>query len=201
MCKNARPHHKLLSVIQLYLLLRGFCLYNFLTHQFIFLLCVEGLKSLCFLSLDQTKVTDSGMVLYLQSAPSCLSQLSLNQTAVTEATLTVLPACVPQLRLLSIKQTKVLYDYSPCHHFCYCIVLVIGHLSLVSRLRMCRLWQSCPACRLSTWMGQLSQRSHWSTSPASLHSLPSVWQESLLLMATTPCRSSQVCNLEETFQY
>ncbi|XP_047423995.1 uncharacterized protein si:ch73-173p19.1 isoform X2 [Mugil cephalus] len=68
---------------------------------------ITGLKSLCFLSLDQTKVTDAGMVLYLQSAPSCLSQLSLNQTAVTEATLAVLPACVPQLRLLSIKQTKV----------------------------------------------------------------------------------------------
>ncbi|XP_041824644.1 uncharacterized protein si:ch73-173p19.1 [Melanotaenia boesemani] len=68
---------------------------------------ITGLKSLCFLSLDQTKVTDAGMVPYLQSAPSCLSQLSLNQTAVTEATLVVLPACVPQLRLLSIKHTKV----------------------------------------------------------------------------------------------
>nr|XP_033494663.1 uncharacterized protein si:ch73-173p19.1 isoform X2 [Epinephelus lanceolatus] len=68
---------------------------------------ITGLKSLCFLSLDQTKVTDAGMVLYLQSAPSSLSQLSLNQTAVTEATLVVLRACVPQLRLLSIKHTKV----------------------------------------------------------------------------------------------
>lgn len=66
-----------------------------------------GLKQLCFLSLDQTKVTDAGMVAYLQSAPSCLSQLSLNQTAVTEATLAVLPQAVPQLRLLNIKQTKV----------------------------------------------------------------------------------------------
>lgn len=47
------------------------------------------------------------MVLYLHSAPSCLSQLSLNQTSVTEATLVVLPGCAPQLRLLSIKQTKV----------------------------------------------------------------------------------------------
>ncbi|XP_054478498.1 uncharacterized protein si:ch73-173p19.1 [Anoplopoma fimbria] len=68
---------------------------------------ITGLKSLYFLSLDHTKVTDAGLVLYLQSAPSCLSQLSLNQTAVTEATLAVLPTCVPQLRLLSIKQTKV----------------------------------------------------------------------------------------------
>lgn len=62
---------------------------------------------MCFLSLDHTKVSDVGMLAYLQSAPSCLVQLSLNQTAVTEATLAALPACVPQLRLLSIKQTKV----------------------------------------------------------------------------------------------
>lgn len=71
------------------------------------LLHITGLKSLYFLSLDQTKVTDAGMVLYLKSAPSCLSQLSLNQTAVTEATLGALPSCVPHLRLLSIKHTKV----------------------------------------------------------------------------------------------
>lgn len=68
---------------------------------------ITGLKSLCFLSLDHTKVTDTGMVLYLRSAPSCLSQLSLNQTAVTEATLEALASYVPQLRVLSIKQTKV----------------------------------------------------------------------------------------------
>ncbi|XP_077410640.1 uncharacterized protein LOC144040368 isoform X2 [Vanacampus margaritifer] len=68
---------------------------------------ITGLKSLCFLSLDQTKVTDAGVTLYLHSAPPCLSQLSLNQTAVSEATLAALPACAPQLRMLSIKQTKV----------------------------------------------------------------------------------------------
>lgn len=68
---------------------------------------ITGLKSLCFLSLDHTKVTDTGMVLYLRSAPSCLSQLSLNQTAVTEATLEALASYVPQLRVLSIKLTKV----------------------------------------------------------------------------------------------
>ncbi|XP_054621417.1 uncharacterized protein si:ch73-173p19.1 isoform X2 [Dunckerocampus dactyliophorus] len=68
---------------------------------------LTGLKSLSFLSLDHTKVTDTGVMLYLQSAPPCLSQLSLNQTAVSEVTLAALPSCVPQLRLLSIKQTKV----------------------------------------------------------------------------------------------
>ncbi|XP_019748664.1 uncharacterized protein LOC109529696 [Hippocampus comes] len=68
---------------------------------------ITGLKNLSFLSLDQTKVTDAGVTLYLRSAPPCLSQLSLNQTAVGEAALAALPAGVPQLRMLSIKQTKV----------------------------------------------------------------------------------------------
>ncbi|KAF7667984.1 hypothetical protein LDENG_00037520 [Lucifuga dentata] len=68
---------------------------------------ITGLKSLYFLSLDQTKVTDAGMLAFLQSVPSCLAQLSLNQTAVTEVTLAVLPTCAPCLRLLSIKHTKI----------------------------------------------------------------------------------------------
>ncbi|XP_058486395.1 uncharacterized protein si:ch73-173p19.1 [Solea solea] len=68
---------------------------------------ITGLKSLSLLFLDQTKVSDAGMVMYLQSAPSCLIQLSLNETAVTEATLAVLPACVPHLRHLSIKLTEI----------------------------------------------------------------------------------------------
>lgn len=92
--------------------------YQTLVHQLVLMKCLfwfEGLKSLCVLSLDQTKVTDAGMVQYLQSAPSCLSQLSLNQTEVTEATLAALPTCVPQLRLLSIKQTKALQLISTKH--------------------------------------------------------------------------------------
>ncbi|KAJ8418697.1 hypothetical protein AAFF_G00001960 [Aldrovandia affinis] len=68
---------------------------------------ITGLKSLSFLSLDHTKVSDVGMVKYLPLAPSSLTQLSLNQTGVTELTLAVLPTCVPQLRLLSIKHTKL----------------------------------------------------------------------------------------------
>ncbi|XP_008306425.1 F-box protein At3g58530-like [Cynoglossus semilaevis] len=68
---------------------------------------ITGLRRISSLLLDQTRVTDAGMVMYLQTAPPCLTHLSLNQTAVTEATLVVLPTCVPQLRLLSIKQTKV----------------------------------------------------------------------------------------------
>ncbi|KAJ3611202.1 hypothetical protein NHX12_021218 [Muraenolepis orangiensis] len=49
----------------------------------------------------------TGVLPYLRSAPPCLSQLSLNNTAITEATLAALPPSVPHLRFLSIKQTKV----------------------------------------------------------------------------------------------
>lgn len=68
---------------------------------------ITGLRSLTFLALDQTKVSDAGLLLYLQSGSSALCQLSLNQTAITESTLRVLPTSVPQLRMLSIKHTKV----------------------------------------------------------------------------------------------
>ncbi|XP_051538320.1 uncharacterized protein si:ch73-173p19.1 [Myxocyprinus asiaticus] len=68
---------------------------------------IAGLHSLTFLALDQTKVSDAGLLMYLQSGSSVLCQLSLNQTAITEATLAALTTCVPQLRMLSIKHTKV----------------------------------------------------------------------------------------------
>ncbi|KAG1944277.1 uncharacterized protein si:ch73-173p19.1 [Pimephales promelas] len=68
---------------------------------------ITGLRSLTFLALDQTKVSDAGLLMYLQSGSSALCQLSLNQTGITERTLRALPSCVPQLRMLSIKHTKV----------------------------------------------------------------------------------------------
>ncbi|XP_043923515.1 uncharacterized protein LOC122798540 isoform X2 [Protopterus annectens] len=68
---------------------------------------LTGLKHLTCLSLDQTKVTDSGMGRYLESRPLTLTQLSMNQTGITEKTLFLLPYSVPHLKLLSIKKTKV----------------------------------------------------------------------------------------------
>uniref|UniRef100_A0A671NET7 Uncharacterized LOC107677144 n=1 Tax=Sinocyclocheilus anshuiensis TaxID=1608454 RepID=A0A671NET7_9TELE len=68
---------------------------------------IAGLRSLTFLALDQTKVSDAGLLMYLQSGSLALCQLSLNHTAITESTLRALPTCVPQLRMLSIKHIKV----------------------------------------------------------------------------------------------
>lgn len=87
---------------------------------------ITGLKNLCFLSLDQTKVTDAGMVLFLQSAPASLTQLSLNQTAVTESTLAVLPECVPQLRLLSLRHTKIQDVSAPAELLCLQTLILDG---------------------------------------------------------------------------
>ncbi|XP_055490224.1 dynein regulatory complex subunit 6-like [Leucoraja erinacea] len=72
---------------------------------------IKGLNCLSHLILDQTKVSDSGMMEYLAVAPATLVHLSLNQTAISDRVLSALPSAVPQLRLLSIKHTKV-YDVS-----------------------------------------------------------------------------------------
>ncbi|TSK98384.1 hypothetical protein Baya_5298 [Bagarius yarrelli] len=68
---------------------------------------ITALRSLCVLILDHTKVTDSGLLVLLHSSPPALVHLSLNQTAITEETLTALRVCAQQLRLLSITHTKV----------------------------------------------------------------------------------------------
>ncbi|XP_059833840.1 uncharacterized protein si:ch73-173p19.1 isoform X3 [Hypanus sabinus] len=68
---------------------------------------IKGLRCLSHLVLDQTKVSDSGVMDYLGDAPTSLVHLSLNQTGVSDRVLAVLPSAVPQLRYLSIKHTKV----------------------------------------------------------------------------------------------
>lgn len=57
-------------------------------------------------------MSDAGLQVFLQSSPPALVHLSLNQTAVTEETLTALRVCVPQLRLLSITHTRVTYTHT-----------------------------------------------------------------------------------------
>ncbi|XP_075070348.1 uncharacterized protein LOC142159391 [Mixophyes fleayi] len=71
------------------------------------LLHLRGLKHLSHLVLDQTKVSDSGMSDFLMSACCPLTQLSFNQTAVTERTLSLLVQQTPNLRVLSVKHTEV----------------------------------------------------------------------------------------------
>ncbi|XP_066533589.1 uncharacterized protein si:ch73-173p19.1 [Hoplias malabaricus] len=68
---------------------------------------IINLQCLSFLSLDQTKVSDSGLMMYLRSAPPVLVHLSLNETAITETTLTAISQCLPQLRQLNIARTLV----------------------------------------------------------------------------------------------
>nr|XP_060639385.1 uncharacterized protein LOC132779731 [Anolis sagrei ordinatus] len=76
---------------------------------------LKGLPHLSHLALDQTRVTDRGLADFLPSAPPSLTHLSLNRTGVTEHTLALLPRHVPQLCLLSIKQTGIT-DVSALRH-------------------------------------------------------------------------------------
>ncbi|XP_050798418.1 uncharacterized protein LOC127045815 isoform X3 [Gopherus flavomarginatus] len=68
---------------------------------------IKGLPHLSHLALDQTKISDCGMVDFLHSGPSALSHLLLNRTAITESTLRLLPQYAPHLALLSLQQTEI----------------------------------------------------------------------------------------------
>ncbi|XP_069771814.1 uncharacterized protein [Narcine bancroftii] len=68
---------------------------------------IRGLNCLSHLILDQTKVSDLGMMDYLACAPESLVHLSLNQTGISDQMLAVLTTAVPHLRFLSLKHTKV----------------------------------------------------------------------------------------------
>ncbi|XP_053322542.1 uncharacterized protein LOC128496777 [Spea bombifrons] len=78
------------------------------------LLYLRDLKHLSHLVLDQTKVSDAGMCDFLLCTRSSLTHLSVNQTAVTERTLSLLGHRTPDLRVLSIKHTPV----SDISHLC-----------------------------------------------------------------------------------
>uniref|UniRef100_A0A3Q2YGA6 Si:ch73-173p19.1 n=1 Tax=Hippocampus comes TaxID=109280 RepID=A0A3Q2YGA6_HIPCM len=78
-----------------------------------------------FTALKHLSLVNSPLI----TAPPCLSQLSLNQTAVGEAALAALPAGVPQLRMLSIKQTKV----DPIYIF-FVQLLLVSDVSALSEL-------------------------------------------------------------------
>ncbi|XP_073533249.1 uncharacterized protein [Phyllobates terribilis] len=71
------------------------------------LLHLRGLKHLSHLVLDQTKVRDGGMCDFLLNTSCSLTHLSVNQTAISERTLSMLVERCPDLRLLSMKHTLV----------------------------------------------------------------------------------------------
>ncbi|KAM4603186.1 uncharacterized protein O3C94_022753 isoform 1-T2 [Discoglossus pictus] len=71
------------------------------------LLHLKDLQHLSHLILDQTKVSDAGTCDFLLSARCSLTHLNLNQTAVTEQTLSLLPERTPDLKVLSLKHTQI----------------------------------------------------------------------------------------------
>uniref|UniRef100_A0A8C5QE03 UBX domain-containing protein 4 n=1 Tax=Leptobrachium leishanense TaxID=445787 RepID=A0A8C5QE03_9ANUR len=75
-----------------------------------------GLEHLSHLVLDQTKVSDDGLCDFLLQSCGSLTHLSVNQTSVTERTISLLSQRVPELKLLSIKHTQVLISNAGrCH--------------------------------------------------------------------------------------
>ncbi|CAH2281617.1 PREDICTED: uncharacterized protein LOC108704637 isoform X2 [Pelobates cultripes] len=71
------------------------------------LVYLKGLDHLSHLVLDQTKVSDDGMYDFLVHSRCSLTHLSVNQTALTERTLNLMSHRIPDLKLLSIKNTQI----------------------------------------------------------------------------------------------
>ena len=67
---------------------------------------VSGFPQLTALLLENTGVTDAGVITYAQSAPAELCRLDLSRTSVTHHILPAL-AAMPRLQALSIDSTQV----------------------------------------------------------------------------------------------
>jgi len=67
---------------------------------------IIALQSLTTVNLENTKVTDAGIIEYASSAPPNLQDLNVSRTDVTQAAILSLQA-IPHLRRLNLEQTKI----------------------------------------------------------------------------------------------
>lgn len=71
------------------------------------------MQGLTVLNLEQTAVTDAGVIQFLQSCPGNLHHLVLNRTSVTQAIFPHICQCAAQLKSLSLEDTKVNFQLDP----------------------------------------------------------------------------------------
>ncbi|XP_068091519.1 uncharacterized protein [Hyperolius riggenbachi] len=117
------------------------------------LLHLRGLKHLSHLILDQTKLSDTGMCDFLENTSCPLTHLSVNQTAVTDRTLSLLAIRTPSLRFLSVKHTQV----SDVSSMCSLKHLTTLHLdSTLVTLESLQVVRSLPALSTLTLCGAQS---------------------------------------------
>ncbi|XP_033762439.1 uncharacterized protein LOC117343973 isoform X2 [Pecten maximus] len=96
---------------------------------------VSEFKCLTALSLEETGVTDSGMIEYLTSCPSCLQHLNLNKTQVTEKLLPYLKD-LPALKSLYLEHTQV-SGLSGVQDLKQLETLDVAHTSIVTDSMLC----------------------------------------------------------------
>ncbi|XP_052245396.1 uncharacterized protein LOC127854414 isoform X2 [Dreissena polymorpha] len=66
-----------------------------------------NMPELTLLNLEQTGITDSGIIEYLDSKPPCLQHLVLNRTSATQAIFSHIHTGVPHLKILSLEGSEV----------------------------------------------------------------------------------------------
>ncbi|XP_069110612.1 uncharacterized protein [Argopecten irradians] len=96
---------------------------------------VSEFKCMTALSLEETGVTDSGIIGYLTSCPSCLQHLNLNKTHVTEKILPYLKD-LPALKSLYLEHTQ-LSGLSGVQDLKQLETLDVAHTSIVTDSMLC----------------------------------------------------------------
>ena len=82
------------------------------------------MQCLVFLNLEQTGVTDAGVIQYLQTRPANLLHLILNRTCITQAIFPHIQECANQLKSLSLEDTKVCIQW--INRVNFLVVLIFG---------------------------------------------------------------------------
>ncbi|KAJ8313977.1 LOW QUALITY PROTEIN: hypothetical protein KUTeg_008538 [Tegillarca granosa] len=105
---------------------------------------VQELPSIVSLNLEETGITEEGLILYLASCPQCLQHLNLSRTKVTEKIFSHLKN-LPALKSLYLEQTQVC-GLSGIQELRHLETLDVSHTDIVTDSLLCLRENKCLTC-------------------------------------------------------
>ncbi|KAJ8314317.1 hypothetical protein KUTeg_008878 [Tegillarca granosa] len=105
---------------------------------------VQELPSIVSLNLEETGITEEGLIFYLASCPQCLQHLNLSRTKVTEKIFSHLKN-LPALKSLYLEQTQVC-GLSGIQELRHLETLDVSHTDIVTDSLLCLRENKCLTC-------------------------------------------------------
>lgn len=105
---------------------------------------VQELPSIVSLNLEETGITEEGLIFYLASCPQCLQHLNLSRTKVTEKIFSHLKN-LPALKSLYLEQTQVC-GLSGIQELGHLETLDVSHTDIVTDSLLCLRENKCLTC-------------------------------------------------------